>query len=115
MIAAPYFTVDMFELKEPQQFSTVVSSDDGTEKTSVQILTAIDGCGVVESQGRDPVTFTKGDAVVIPASVRDFTVRPQWQLEFFKASVPGRDGSPSPPHDNKPAATKCGWPKKSYE
>jgi mannose-6-phosphate isomerase len=84
MIAAPYFTVDMFELKEPQTFSTTV----GPEKTSVQILTAIDGCGVVESQGRDPVTFTKGDAVVIPAAVQNFTVRPQWQLEFLKASVP---------------------------
>jgi len=84
MIAAPYFTVDMFELKEPQNFQTAV----GPDKNSVQILTAIDGCGVVESQGRDPVTFTKGDAVVVPASVRDFTVRPQWQLEFLKASVP---------------------------
>jgi mannose-6-phosphate isomerase len=84
MIAAPYFTVDMFELKEPHVFST----KDHAGKTSVQILVAVEGCGVVEVQGRDPVTLTKGDAVVIPAAVQGFMVRPQWAVEFLKARVP---------------------------
>jgi mannose-6-phosphate isomerase len=83
MIAAPYFAVDLFELKEPHEFSTAAS-----DKSSVQILVAVEGCGVVETQGRDPVTLAKGDAVVIPAALQSFTVRPQWQLEFLKASVP---------------------------
>jgi len=85
MIIAPYFTVDLFELKEPQEFST--ADDEG--KTSAQILVAVEGCGVVEAQGRDPVTLAKGDAVVIPAALQRFTVRPQWAVEFLKASVPG--------------------------
>jgi mannose-6-phosphate isomerase len=89
MIAAPYFTVDMFELKEPQAFSTAADSEKAAGKTSVQILVAVEGCGVVEAQGRDPVTLAKGDAVAIPAAVQNFTVRPQWQLEFLRASVPG--------------------------
>jgi len=84
MIAAPYFTVDLFELKEPHVFSTA----DNSGKTSAQILVAVEGCGVVEAQGRDPVTLAKGDAVVIPAAVQDFAVRPQWAVEFLKASVP---------------------------
>ncbi len=84
MIAAPYFTVDLFELKEAQVFST----GDNSGKTSVQILVAVEGCGVVEAQGRDPVTLAKGDAVVIPAAVQGFMVRPQWAVEFLKASVP---------------------------
>jgi mannose-6-phosphate isomerase len=84
MIIAPYFAVDLFELKEPQEFST--TDDEG--KTSVQILVAIEGCGVVEAQGRDPVTLAKGDAVVIPAALQGFTVRPQWAVEFLKSSVP---------------------------
>ena len=88
MIAAPYFTVDLFELKEPQDFSTA-DFENNSGKTSAQILVAVEGCGVVESQGRDPVTLAKGDAVIIPASLPSFTVRPQWQLEFLKASVPG--------------------------
>jgi mannose-6-phosphate isomerase class I len=54
----------------------------------VQILVAVEGCGIVEAPGRDPVTLAKGDAVVIPAALRNFAVRPQWQVEFLKASVP---------------------------
>lgn len=87
MISAPYFTVEMYELKDPHDFSTVDKNDGG--KSSAQILVAIEGCGVVEAQGRDPVTLAKGDAVVIPAALRNFTVRPQWAIEFLKASVPG--------------------------
>jgi mannose-6-phosphate isomerase len=85
MIAAPYFSVDLFELKAPHNFST---SDSGG-KDSAQILVAIDGCGVVEVAGQEPVTFAKGDGVVIPASLREFTVRPQWNLELLKSYVPG--------------------------
>ena len=85
MISAPYFTVELFELKSPQEFST----SDEVEKSSVQILVAVEGCGVVEAQGCDPVTFAKGDAVVLPAALQSFAVRPQWQVEFLKACVPG--------------------------
>ena len=98
MIAAPHFTVDLFELKEPQEFSTAELAEfekNDSGRTSAQILVAIDGCGVVEAQGRDPVTLAKGDAVVIPASLQNFTVRPQWQLEFLKACVPGAE-APEP-------------------
>ena len=87
MIAAPYFTVDLFELKAPQEFSTTDSSG----KTSAQILVAVEGCGIVEWPGRAPVTLAKGDGVVIPANLRDFTVRPQWAVEFLKAFVPGTE------------------------
>jgi len=92
MIAAPYFTVDLMELKDPQEFRTA----DESGKTSVQILVAVEGCGVVEARGCEPVTLTKGDAVVIPASLSVFSVRPQWAVEFLKASVPGA-AVPEPP------------------
>ena len=85
MIAAPYFTVDLFELKEPHEFSTREASG----KDSVQILVALEGCGIVEVAGLAAVTLAKGDAVVIPANLRKFTVRPQWAVEFLKAFVPG--------------------------
>jgi mannose-6-phosphate isomerase len=88
MIAAPYFTVDLFELKEPHVFSTAESGTNDARKTSVQILVAIEGCGAVEVQGRDPVTLAKGDAIVVPAAVQSFMVRPQWAVEFLKARVP---------------------------
>jgi mannose-6-phosphate isomerase len=84
LIAAPYFSVEMFELKETQKFEAE------PDKSSVQILVAVEGCGVVETDGAEPVTLAKGDAVVIPASVREFRVRPQWAVEFLKAKVPGK-------------------------
>jgi mannose-6-phosphate isomerase len=85
LVAAPYFVVDMFEMKDAQELST----RDDSGKSSAQILVALEGCGVVEAAGAEPVTVAKGDAVVVPASVGTFTVRPQWTLEFLRARVPG--------------------------
>jgi len=85
MIRAPYFVVDQYDLKEPQAFGASVEAG----KTSVQILVAVEGCGVVEAPGMEPVTLAKGDAAVVPASVPAFRVRPQWTVNFLKAYVPG--------------------------
>src|SRR5712692_11136688 len=83
LIAAPYFIVDMFELKEPHDFQT----QDESGKQSVQIMVAVEGCGIVEAPGLDPVTLAKGDAVVVPACIGEFRVRPQWSVELLKVSV----------------------------
>ena len=91
MISAPYFTVDHFDLKAPKDFSTRTSA----VKNSVQILVALDGCGVVDAPACDPVALAKGDAVVVPASLHEFRVCPQWRVEFLKAWVPG-DNVPEP-------------------
>ncbi|MFZ0585365.1 MAG: type I phosphomannose isomerase catalytic subunit [Candidatus Sulfotelmatobacter sp.] len=86
LVAAPYFVVDMFEMKDAQELST----RDESGVSSVQILVAVEGCGVVEAAGTEPVTLAKGDAVVVPASAGKFTIRPQWALEFLRARVPGK-------------------------
>jgi mannose-6-phosphate isomerase len=85
LVASPFFVVEMFELKEPQDFRT----RDDAGKTSVQILVAVEGCGMIEARGAQPVTLAKGDAVVVPASMGEFHVRPQWTVEFLKAALPG--------------------------
>jgi len=85
LVAAPYFVVDMFEAKQPLDLTT----RDDSGRSSVQIFVAVDGCGVVEVAGMDPVTFARGDAVVVPACVGKVTVRPQWALEVLRAYVPG--------------------------
>lgn len=86
LIAAPYFVVDRFEIKEPLTLPT----RDASGKNSVQILVAVEGCGVIGAPGADPVTLAKGDAVVVPGSAEQFEVRPQWTLEFLRAYVPGK-------------------------
>lgn len=85
LVAAPYFVVDMFETKDALELST----RDDSGRSSVQILVALEGCGAVESDGMEPVTLAKGDAVVIPACIEGFEIRPQWTLEFLRAQVPG--------------------------
>jgi mannose-6-phosphate isomerase len=84
LVSAPYFDVDMFEMKDAQELST----HDDSGKSSAQILVAVEGCGVVDVRGTEPVTLAKGDAVVVPASIGIFAVRPQWTLEFLRARVP---------------------------
>src|SRR6185369_1159997 len=85
LVAAPCFVVELFEMKEPHDFTT----QDDSGKDSVQILVAVDGCAVIEVAGSEKVTLTKGDAVVVPANAGDFRVQPQWNVEFLKAYVPG--------------------------
>jgi hypothetical protein len=46
----------MFELKEPQKFET----RDASGKTSVQILVATEGCGMVGSGRQRSVMLAKG-------------------------------------------------------
>ena len=92
MVAAPYFVVDLLELQGPYEFGTA----DESGKNSAQILVVLEGCGIVEAPGLAPVTFAKGDAVVIPASLTRFGILPQWSIEFLKAYVPGAD-LPEPP------------------
>jgi len=89
LVSAPYFVVEMFELKQPQSFHT------RSQKGSAEIMVVLEGCGVVESQGNEPVTAAKGEAVVVPASLGEFRVRPQWTMEFLKSAVPG-DKLPEP-------------------
>src|SRR5271166_362377 len=86
LVAAPYFVDDMFEAKEPLELST----RDDSGRSSVHILAAVEGCGVLEAPGMEPVTFAKGDAVVVPAELPNFSVRPQWTLDFLRAYVPGK-------------------------
>ena len=86
LVAAPYFVVEMFEAKEPLEL--VMRDESG--KNSVQILVVVEGCGVIEAAGMDPVTVAKGDAAVIPASIEKVAVRPQWSVEFLRAYVPGK-------------------------
>ena len=87
LVASPYFVVDKFELKEPHEFRAAEHAG----KSSVQILVAVEGCGVIESPGFEPVTLAKGDAAVVPASVRNFRVHPQWTTEFLRSALPGSE------------------------
>ena len=88
LVASPFFVVEKFKLGKGHTFALQA---EGT----AQAIVAIAGGGVIESEGNAPVAFTRGDAVVIPGSVKGASVRPQWEVEFIRSTVPA-PGVPVP-------------------
>lgn len=86
LVASPCFVVDKFALSREQTFT-------GTP-ASAQCMVATQGCAVVEADNAAPVMLTCGDCVVIPASVGEYRVRPQWNIEFLRSAVPAGEVAP---------------------
>jgi mannose-6-phosphate isomerase len=84
LVASPYFVVEKHSLREAREFSTGRAGVNSTH-----VLVAIEGCAQIDSEGCQPVTLAKSDAVVIPASLGQYRVRPQWEVEFLCSRVPG--------------------------
>ena len=80
LVASTCFVVERYVAKQEIQFDG--SSD------SAQVIVAVDGSGIVESPGAQPVSFNRGEAVVIPATLREYRVRPQWTIEFMRMRLP---------------------------
>jgi mannose-6-phosphate isomerase len=83
LVTSPCFIVDRFKLTRAWEFRRPRHV-----KRSVWCLIATSGCGVIESEAVAPVTFTGGEAVIVPAAVEKFILKPQWELEFLCASLP---------------------------
>lgn len=83
LVRAPFFQVEKRKLTAPLE--SMVTPE------SPHIIVAIEGGGVVESAGMEPVSFAKGEAVVVPASVLHYSVRPQWEVEIMRMSLPTGD------------------------
>ena len=80
LVRSPFFQVERMGLQS--EFATEMTP------ASPHIIVAVDGSGVLESAGMEPVSFARGDAVVVPACVPRYTVRPQWELEIMRMSLP---------------------------
>ena len=84
LIFSPCFLVNKYTLAGKESWTGASTSDWNT----VHVLVALDGCGVVEATGMQSVTFARGEAVVVPAAISRFDVRPQWELEFLAMVMP---------------------------
>jgi mannose-6-phosphate isomerase len=83
LITSRNFIVDKFRLEQAWQFQRPRHA-----KRSVWCLVATAGCGVIDFPGAAPITFATGEAVIIPAAVDRFILKPQWDIEFLCSSVP---------------------------
>ena len=61
----------------------------GTKRSSrkATVLVSLEGCGVVR-HGREAVTLGRGDVVVIPAALNDYSVHSQWTVEYLTITLP---------------------------
>lgn len=82
LVVSPSFVVDRIVGKESLHF--------GSEEigASVQVLVAVKGSAAVYHPGIQPVAFTAGEAVVVPAECGGFEVRPQWECEILRMKLP---------------------------
>ena len=82
LVESPCFVVEKYKADAPLH----LRADAG--RSSAQVLVAVEGGGVVESEGSQPVSFNRGEAVIVPASLREFVLRPQWSIEFLRMRLP---------------------------
>jgi mannose-6-phosphate isomerase len=89
LIATSRFIVERHEIAAaPKPFTQE------RKGSCAQILVAVEGSGVVESAGAQLVAFNRGEAIIIPASVPQFTIRPQWSVEVLRMRVPAEKQPP---------------------
>jgi mannose-6-phosphate isomerase class I len=88
LVASPCFVVEHFAITKPLTLTAAPG------RISAQVLVAVEGSAVVEWEGGQPVSFNRGEAVVIPASIAQIGLRPQLAVEFLLMRVPGE---PLPP------------------
>jgi mannose-6-phosphate isomerase len=80
LVRSPFFQVEKLKLSERLQASVSPGSP--------HIVVAIEGAGILESAGMEAISFAKGEAVVVPACVPRYSVRPQWEVEVMRMSLP---------------------------
>jgi mannose-6-phosphate isomerase len=80
LVASDHFVVHREKLSAPRELRVSAATP--------QVLVALAGCGVVESPGCQPVTFNRGQAVIVPAALPAATLRPQWELEYLRMRLP---------------------------
>ena len=80
LVEAPSFVVGKIVLQQNVALPA--------NEASAQVLVAIEGGAVVECEGAASLTMMRGDAVIIPASSRGVSLRPQWAAELLHISLP---------------------------
>jgi mannose-6-phosphate isomerase len=83
LVTSPCFVVDKFHLARPWQFQRARHA-----RTSPWCLVALRGYGALECNGSGVLSLSAGEAVVVPAAVEKFILKPQWELEFLCSSLP---------------------------
>jgi mannose-6-phosphate isomerase len=80
LVRSPFFQVEKMKLTD--------ALDVHKSPESPHVVVATNGSGMLESPAMEPVSFARGEAVVIPAGVTEYSVQPQWDVEIMRMSLP---------------------------
>lgn len=81
LVSAPCFRVEKITLREGRGMRI------GSEE-SAQVIVATSGSAVIEAPGQSPIALGKAETLVVPASVKEFSIKGQWSAELLRAGVP---------------------------
>jgi mannose-6-phosphate isomerase len=84
LVTAPWFVVNKRVLAEGKEHLITRHMP----PYAVQIVVGLEGGGWVLAQDREPVAFSRGQVVVVPATLNNFRVRPQKNLEYLHVTLP---------------------------
>jgi mannose-6-phosphate isomerase len=84
LLSSPCFIVERYKVESPFTLTAPPGN------SSVQVLVCLDGGAVVECAGSEPVSFMRGEAVVVPAALPPVVLRPQWQAEVLRMRLPSQ-------------------------
>jgi mannose-6-phosphate isomerase len=84
LVTAPWFVVNRRTVAEGKEHLITRHMP----PYSVQIVVGLEGGGWVLAQDREPVAFSRGQVVVVPATLNNFRVRPQKSLEYLHVTLP---------------------------
>ena len=84
LVTAPWFVVNRRTLAEGKEHLITRHMP----PYSVQIVVGLEGGGWVLAQDREPVAFSRGQVVVVPATLNNFRVRPEKNLEYLHVTLP---------------------------
>ncbi len=85
LVASPCFVVEKFPVAGTERIARAADAP-----SSAQVLVALAGEAMVTAPGAAAVRFLRGEAVVVPAAVREFTVTPAGSAgaELLRATLP---------------------------
>ncbi len=82
LVTSPCFVVEQFCRKEPLELKPAAGG------VSPQILMLVSGSAALEYDGAEPISFVPGEAIVCPAACRCVRIRPQWEFELLRMTLP---------------------------
>ena len=80
LVSSPCFEVDKMLLKQEKTFTT--------RGLSPHCIVGLRGCGIVQCDGAPSISLGRGEAAVVPASLGEYRLIPQWEFECVRAMLP---------------------------